>query len=187
MMVEVRWLGRGGQGVVTASRLLGEAALLDGKYAQAFPEFGPERTGAPVLGFTRISDEPIEIHSQIYDPDAIVVIDPGLAKSPDAAKGLKRGGRLILNLTEDPAKVKEEMGLKGARLYALDAKRLSMEVIGRPIYNTTMLGALLKVTGWVSVESAKKVVRERFPGEIGEKNVELMMRARDEVREYWAL
>lgn len=184
MIVEVRWLGRGGQGVVTASRLLGEAALLEGKYAQAFPEFGPERTGAPVLGFTRISDEPIEIHSQVYEPDAVVVIDPGLAKSPDAAKGLRKGGKLILNLTKDPAKVKAEMGLKGVRLYALDAKRLSMEVIGRPIYNTTMLGALLKVTGWVSIESAKKVVRERFPGEMGEKNVELMMRAQDEVREY---
>lgn len=182
--MEVRWLGRGGQGVVTASRLLGEAALLDGKYVQAFPEFGPERTGAPVLGFTRISDEPIEIHSQVYNPDAIVVIDPGLAKSPDAAKGLKRGGKLVLNLTEDPREVKEAMGAKGAKLYALDARKLSLEVLGRPIYNTAMLGALLKATGWVSNESARKVVMERFPGEAGKKNVELMARAQEEVKEY---
>lgn len=179
---EIRWHGRGGQGVVTVSRLLAQAALLEGKYVQAFPEFGPERAGAPVKGFTRISDEPIDLHSQIYEPDIVVVIDPALTRTVNVTEGIVKKGVFLANLKETPPKIKEEIDQAGAYLYLVDATRIALEVIGRPFFNTPMLGALVKSSETVSLESVKKVVTSRFRGGIAERNVSAMERAYKEVK-----
>jgi pyruvate ferredoxin oxidoreductase gamma subunit len=179
---EIRWHGRGGQGVVTVSRLLAQAALLEGKYVQAFPEFGPERAGAPVKGFTRISDEPIDLHSQIYEPDVVVVIDPALTRSVNVTEGIVKKGVFLANLKEAPQKIKEEIDQAGAYIYLVDATRIALDVIGRPFFNTPMLGALVKSTDTVSLNSVIKVVTSRFRGGIAERNVSAMERAYQEVK-----
>jgi len=180
MLIEIRWHGRGGQGIVSVSRLLAEAALLDNKYAQSFPEFGPERSGAPVRGFTRISDEPISIHSQIYNPNIVVVVDPTLLGT-NVTSGLAENGTIIANSERTPSELKKTLAVNNAQVYSVNARRIALDVLGRPIYNTAMLGALIKVKPLTSFESIAKVVRERFPGTLGEKNVEAMKRAHEEV------
>ncbi len=180
MLIEVRWHGRGGQGIVSVSRLLAEAALLDKKHVQSFPEFGPERSGAPVRGFTRISDEPIGIHSQIYNPNVVVIVDPTLVGT-NVSSGLAENGAIIANSERTPEELKKVLGRSDAHVYAVNARRIALDVLGRPIYNTAMLGALLKVKPLTSFESISKVVKERFPGTLGEKNVEAVKRAYEEV------
>jgi len=182
LFVEVRWHGRGGQGIVTVSRLLASAALLDGKYAQAFPEFGPERRGAPVTGYTRISDEPIVIHSQIYNPNIVVVVDPTLIGRVDVVKGLTPKGLVIAHSDKNPEELKRDLGVSDARVYTVNAMRIALDILGRPIYNTAMLGALLRAAPLAKMESLFKVVAERFPGTIGEKNIAVIKRAYEEVR-----
>jgi len=179
---EVRWHGRGGQGVVTVSQLLASAALLEGKYVQAFPEFGPERSGAPILGFTRVSDAPIEVHSQVYTPDVVVVLDPTLLKNIDVTKGLKKGGKLIVNTQLSPKELREQIKGNDVEVYTVDGTRIALDVIGRPIFNTTMLGALIKATNLTSLDSVLKVTSERFTGSIAEKNVAVIKRAAEEVK-----
>lgn len=181
MFIEIRWHGRGGQGVVTASRILAEAALLDGRYVQAFPEFGPERTGAPVRGFTRISDKPIDLHSQVYNPDVVAVIDPTVL-SPKVYGDLREGGKLIVNSGKTPEELTREIGNSRLKLYTVNATRIALDVLGRPIYNTPILGALIKATEAASLDSVIKAVSQRFPGAVGEKNVKAIIRAHDEVR-----
>jgi len=180
MLFEIRWHGRGGQGIVSVSRLLAEAALLDKKYVQAFPEFGPERSGAPVRGFTRISDEPISIHSQIYNPNIVVVVDPTLIGT-NVTSGLAENGTIVANTERTPDELKEILSVRDVRVYSVNARRIALDVLGRPIYNTAMLGALIKVAPLTSFELISKVVRQRFPGSLGEKNVEVMKRAYEEV------
>jgi len=180
MLIEIRWHGRGGQGIVSVSRLLAEAALLDKKFVQSFPEFGPERSGAPVRGFTRISDEPISIHSQIYSPNVVVVVDPTLLGT-NVASGLAENGAIIANSERAPGELKKTFAVENARVYSVNARRIALDVLGRPIYNTAMLGALLKIKPLTSFESITQVVRARFPGTLGEKNVEAMKRAYEEV------
>jgi pyruvate ferredoxin oxidoreductase gamma subunit len=180
LLVEIRWHGRGGQGIVSVSRLLAEAALLDNKYVQSFPEFGPERSGAPVRGFTRISDEPISIHSQIYNPNIVVVVDPTLI-SAHVAGGLAKDGTILANTEMTHGELSKTLGVREAHVYVVNAKRIALDVLGRPIYNTAMLGALLKVAPLASFESVSKVVLQRFPGTLGEKNVQAMKRAYTEV------
>lgn len=182
MLIEVRWHGRGGQGVVTVSRLLAHAALLDGKYAQAFPEFGPERAGAPVTGFTRISDEPIMIHSRIYTPNVVVLIDPTLLGKVNVTEGLVKGGLLVMNTEQKPEDLKKTLKVEDVKVYTVNATRIALDILGRPIYNTAMLGALVKVAPLASMDSLMKVVKERFPGTIGEKNIAVMKRAYEEVK-----
>ncbi len=179
---EIRWHGRGGQGVVTASQLLAQAALLEGKHIQAFPEFGPERTGAPILGFTRISDASIDVHSQVYEPDAVVVLDPTLLKNVPVTEGLKKGGKLVVNTDLSPKELKTQLNGEGIRVFTVNATRISLDVIGRPIFNTAMLGALVKTTDVVSLNSVIKVTSERFAGSIGEKNIAAVKRAFAEVQ-----
>jgi len=181
MLIEIRWHGRGGQGIVSVSRLLAEAALLDKKFVQSFPEFGPERSGAPVRGFTRISDDPISIHSQIYNPDVVVVVDPTLLVTNNVTSGLAENGALIANSERTPNELEKTLAVHNARVYSVNARRIALDVLGRPIYNTAMLGALLKVKPLTSFESITQVVRARFPGTLGEKNVEAMKRAYEEV------
>jgi len=180
LLVEVRWHGRGGQGIVTVSRLLAHAALLDGKYVQAFPEFGPERRGAPVTGYTRISDEPISIHSHIYNPSIVVIVDPTLIGQIDVTKGLVEDGTIVANTEKTPRELKESLNVEKAKVYTVNATRIALDVLGRPIYNTAMLGALVKASPLVTLESLNKAVTERFPGAIGEKNVAVIKRAYEE-------
>lgn len=179
-ILEVRWHGRGGQGAWTASELLARAAIYEEKYVQSFPEFGPERSGAPVRGFTRISDESISIHSQIYNPNIVVVVDPTLLNA-SVASGLTQNGILVANSERTPEDLKKILSINDARVYAVNASRIALDTLGRPIYNTAMLGALIKVAPVTSFESAAKVVRERFPGTLGERNVDAMKKAYEEV------
>jgi len=180
LLVEVRWHGRGGQGIVTVSRLLAQAALLDGKYVQAFPEFGPERRGAPVTGYTRISDEPISIHCHIYNPNIVVIVDPTLIGKIDVTKGLVEDGMIVANSEKNPRELKESLRTEKAKVYTVNATRIALDVLGRPIYNTAMLGALVKASPLVTLESLSKVVAERFPGVIGEKNIAIIKRSYEE-------
>ncbi len=181
MLNEIRWHGRGGQGVVTASRMLAQAALLEGKFVQAFPEFGPERTGAPILGFTRISDERIRIHSHVYTPNLVVVLDPTLLESVDVTAGLVKSGQLVVNSGKTPDQIKSELEATTARAFTVDATRISLEILGRAITNTAMLGAAIRAVPMANLESVRKAVRERFTGELGDRNVKAIERAYNEV------
>lgn len=163
-MVEIRFHGRGGQGAVTAARLLAEAAFLEGKYCQAFPFFGAERRGAPVVAFARIDDKPIRTRAQIYEPNHVVVLDPTVLGAVNVISGLKRGGVAVINARETPET------LKGTRVALVDATSIALETLGLPITGTAMLGALAKATGVVSLDSVAKVMEKRFKGKLAEKN-----------------
>jgi len=181
-LTEIRWHGRGGQGVVTASVLLAQAALLEGKHVQAFPEFGPERMGAPIRAFTRISDQPIYIHSAIYRPDAVVVIDPTLLGQVPVLDGLKSDGFLLINSEEDAQRLKEELDAHKFKVYTVNATRIALDEIGRAFFNTPMLGSLVRVLGTPSLDSLVSVTKERFPEGIREKNIRAIKRAYEEVK-----
>lgn len=185
MMIEVRWHGRGGQGAWTASNLLAMAVALAGKHAQSFPAFGPERSGAPVLAFTRISDEPIEIHSMIYSPDIVVVLDPTLLASVNVASGLKKGGLIVVNYEGDADKLYKLLGVQRGeyRVWTTPASKLALEILKRNITNTAMIGALVKASNIVDLERVFEAIKERFPGPIAEKNMELVKRSYEEARE----
>lgn len=184
MLTEVRWHGRGGQGIVTISRLLAEAALMEGKHVQSFPEFGPERTGAPIKGFTRIGDELIGIHSQVYTPNIVVVLDPTLLKNIDVKEGLVKGGKILLNTEKHSEEIREELKIDDAKVYIVNARRIALDLLGRPIYNTAMLGALIRVSNLAALDSVKEVTLKRFRGSVGEKNVKVIERAYEEVSSY---
>lgn len=167
-MIEIRLHGRGGQGAVTSAELLAQAAIAKGKYAQAFPSFGPERRGAPVAAFVRISDEPIKTREKIYEPDVVVVLDASVLQFVNVADGLKDGGVMILNeeVCEDTCKA--NYGFSG-RLALVDANKIAKEVLGVPITNTTMLGAILKATGVMEPSDMADALDHRF-GKIAAKN-----------------
>ena len=184
--IEIRWHGRGGQGVWTASNILAEAAIREGKHAQSFPTFGPERMGAPIMAFTRISDEAIEVHSGIYEPDTVIVLDPTLLGAIDVLEGLKKDGLLVLNYKSSD--VKELSQLVGADLrdyktYVVSATEIAIKTLGRGITNTAMLGALVKAVPLVKLETIFEVVKERFRGPIAEKNIEVIKEAYEETKE----
>jgi len=173
--LEVRWHGRGGMGAVTAAELVARAAISEGKYAQSFPSFGPERRGAPVLAFLRISDEFIRIRTNIYEPDVVVVLDPGLLSIVDVTSGLKEEGKIIINSRKSPEQLKSEFGYKWP-VAAINARKIARETIRLPITNTTMMGAFLKVTEAVKADSLVEQLQERF-GKRAEGNIEAMRRA----------
>lgn len=176
MMIEIRWHGRGGQGVWTASNLLAVSASSEGKYVQSFPAFGPERSGAPVLAFTRISDEPIDIHSMIYEPDVVVVLDETLV-SPNIVKGLKKKGVVITNFTGTKDELLGKLGGGDYTMYVCPASKLALEILGRGITNTAMVGAFLKAVNIVKLETVIENVRKWFKPGVAEKNVELVRKA----------
>jgi len=164
---------------VTSAELLAKAAIAEGKWAHAFPSFGPERRGAPVLAFTRISSgEPIRIRAEITQPNVVVVLDPGLLGIVNVAAGLREGGVVIINSTKTPEHIREEFKIS-APLAVVDATRIARELLGQPITNTTMVGALVMATGVVKLESLLEPLRDRF-GKIAEKNIAAMRRAYDE-------
>jgi len=179
---EIRWHGRGGQGAWTASELLAKAAVHEEKHIQSFPEFGPERMGAPLQAFTRISDEPINLHCAIYTPHVAVVLDPTLLKTVPVAEGLPEDGILIVNTRESPAEVRERLNLTGRKVWTLPATDIAVKTLGQPITNTAMLGAVARATGIVTLESLEKVINERFPLKIAEKNFEAVKEAYKEAR-----
>jgi 2-oxoacid:acceptor oxidoreductase gamma subunit (pyruvate/2-ketoisovalerate family) len=181
-IIEVRWHGRGGQGAWTASELLARAAVYEGKYIQSFPEFGPERMGAPVAAFTRISTEPIKIHCAVYNPDVVVVLDPTLLKAVPVTEGLGGKGKLIINSKDSPAEVKQRLNGDNIEVWTVPAIEIAIKILGLPITSTAMLGAVARATGVVSLESIKKTVKERFRSDIAEKNFAVIEEAYKEVR-----
>lgn len=160
-MIELRIHGRGGQGAVTASQILAIAAFHDGKQSQAFPNFGVERRGAPATAFVRIDDKPINIRCHVYNPDMVLVLDASLIDVVKVTEGLKDGGTLIVNSNKSP----KELGVKGNfKIFTSDATSVAMEILGKNIVNTALLGAFAKVTGLISIEALYKGVEEIFEG-----------------------
>ena len=174
-MIEIRFHGRGGQGAVTSAELLALAAIGEGKYAQAFPSFGPERRGAPVVAFCRIDNERIRIRANIYEPDIVVVLDASLLAIVNVAAGLKGKGIVVTTSTDAPEKVKEILGIKN-QIAVVDAVKIAREILGLPITNTTLLGSLVRASGLVKKESFIPPLKERF-GRIAEKNLSAFERA----------
>jgi len=179
---EVRFHGRGGQGAWTASLLLAQAGLNEEKNIQSFPAFGPERAGAPITAFTRISDEQIKIHSSIYEPDVVVVLDPTLL-GPAVADGIQSYTKLIVNTDKTADEVLGILGLEDVETWTVDATTLAIDVLGRPITNTAMLGSVVKATDVVKLDSMVDVVKDRFEGKISELNAELVKKAYEEVKQ----
>lgn len=171
-MIEIRFHGRGGQGAVTAAEILAKAAFEDGKYSQAFPFFGVERRGAPVMAFTRIDSEPIEVRYQIYEPDYVLVLDDGLLNVVDVYSGVHTDGEVIINTTK-------ELTSQKVSVFDIDATGIALDKLGRNIVNTIILGCFAKRTGAVSIDSIIKVIKKTFPGKIGEKNAEAAKMAYD--------
>ncbi|MEM3378494.1 MAG: 2-oxoacid:acceptor oxidoreductase family protein [Candidatus Bathyarchaeia archaeon] len=182
-MLEFRWHGRGGQGAWTASELLARAAIYEDKYIQSFPEFGPERMGAPVTAFTRISTEPIRLHCSIYEPDVVAVLDPTLLKTVPVVAGLKEDGIVIVNSADEPAKVKKSLKLEKGQVWAVPATEIALKILGMPIMNTAMLGAAARATSIVALESIEKTVKERFRADVAEKNFAVIKEAFKEAKQ----
>jgi pyruvate ferredoxin oxidoreductase gamma subunit len=180
-LVEIRWHGRGGQGAVTSAELLAQAAISEGKYAQAFPSFGPERRGAPVQAFNRIDvREPVRIRADVTDPDIVVVLDPSLLEKVNVTSGLKKDGLVIINTMRTAKEIKSAFGIKNP-VAIVDATKIAREKLGVPIVNTTMLGAVIRATGVVNKESVKAPLEKRF-GRLGERNIDAMNTAYKEVK-----
>ncbi len=179
-MLEIRWHGRGGQGAVTSVELFALSAIGEGKFAQGFPSFGTERRGAPVTGFNRVDDKQIKIRSGIYHPDIVVVLDASLVSLVDVAEGLKPEGTLIVNSTKSLEELKKDIRFDG-KIATVDATGIAWQELGVPITNTTMLGALVKISGTVKIESLEGPIKERF-GRIAGKNIAASKSAYDQVR-----
>jgi len=171
--------------VVTAAKLLAESALEQDKYFQAMPEYGAERMGAPIQAFTRISDEPITLHCNITDPNIIVVLDETLLGSINVADGLTDDGVILINSDSQPKKVREDLKLSKGKVYTVNATQIAKETIGRPIPNTPMLGALIKITGIINLDNVlehlKKSFGKKFSQDIIDANINAVKRAYQEV------
>lgn len=168
-LVEIRWHGRGGQGAKTASLLLADAAFNTGKYIQGFPEYGPERMGAPITAYNRISDQPIRIHSNIYEPDYVVVVDDTLLESVDVTSGLKETGAIVINTTKDGEYLKKVLKGYQGKIYTIDARTVSMETLGKYFPNTPMLAAIVKVSGIMKEEEFLEDMKGSFKHKFAKK------------------
>ncbi|MCL4424487.1 MAG: 2-oxoacid:acceptor oxidoreductase family protein [Firmicutes bacterium] len=186
--VEIRWHARGGQGAKTAALLLAEAAAAAGLQIQGFPEYGPERMGAPMLAFNRISHEKISIHSGVENPDIVMVLDPSLIGKTGITDGVSEEGVVIINTPKTPREMRQRLGITYGRVYTLDANQIALETIGRAIPNTPMMGALIKVAGIMDfprfLEVMKEQLQEKFRSkrEVIEGNVKAIERAYQEVQ-----
>ncbi|HHY18846.1 MAG TPA: pyruvate synthase [Firmicutes bacterium] len=189
-ILEIRWHGRGGQGAKTAALLMGESAAEAGKYVQAFPEYGPERMGAPVTAYNRISDNPIRLHCSVENPKYVIVLDPTFFGAVDFTSGIKDGGAILINTPESPAEWKEKLAITGKdiRIYTVDASKISKEEVGGNFPNTPMLGALIKVTGVLPEDEAldaigsKLAVKFRNKPELVDRNLKAIKRSFEEVQ-----
>lgn len=185
-ITEIRWHGRGGQGAKTASFLLAESLIDQGKFAQGFPDYGPERMGAPIRGYNRISDEPVRLHCDVASPGIVVVLDPTLIGTDDITGGLLADGTVLVNSPRGADEIRRELGLQGGNVFTVNATGIALEEIGRPIPNLPMIGALLKITELADIDSMTSIVRKKFEGkfskQIIEGNVKAMKRAYEEVK-----
>lgn len=179
-MLEIRWHGRGGQGAVTAAEILATAVINEGKFAQAFAAFGPERRGAPVLAFTRVDDNEILLRTQIYEPDVIVVLDQNLSEVIDVGEGLKDRGIVVLNSLSDPSRFSTRF-LNARRIATVDATGIAIRELGTPITNTAILGALVRATEIVKIKTLEEIFKERFK-EYAEKNIAAVRAAYQETK-----
>ena len=188
-LIEIRWHGRGGQGTKTASLLLADAAFNTGKYIQGFPEYGPERMGAPITAYNRISDNPITVHSNIYEPDYVVVVDDTLLETVDVTAGLKADGAIVINTTKSSDYLKSVLKGYQGKVYTIDARKVSTEALGRYFPNTPMLAAIVKVTGIMNDEDFLKDMEGSFKHKFAKKpevidgNMKALEMALKEVKE----
>ncbi len=184
--IEIRWHARGGQGAKTAATFLAEAAIQDGKYSQGFPDYGPERMGAPIRGFTRISERPVRLHCAIEEPDIVVVLDDTLLDTVNVCEGLPETGTIIVNTNKDAAEIRSRIKWNGEKLYLVNASEIALEELGRPIPNTPMLGALVKacdmITLDVLLEDITKKFSKKFKKQIVDGNLRAIKRAYKEVK-----
>ena len=187
-MIEIRWHGRGGQGAKTASLLLADAAFNTGKYIQGFPEYGPERMGAPITAYNRISDTPIRIHSNIYEPDYVVVVDDSLIGAVDVTSGLKNNGAIVINTNEDIDSLRKKLNGFSGKIYTIDASKISLECLKANFPNTAMLAAVVNITKIMSKEELVDNMKDAFSHkfakkpEVIEPNMEALLRGYDEIK-----
>ena len=168
-LIEIRWHGRGGQGAKTASLLLADAAFNTGKYIQGFPEYGPERMGAPITAYNRISTKPITIHSNIYEPDYVVVVDDSLLETVNVTAGLKKTGAIVINTTKEGEEIKKHLNGYEGEIYTIDARKISEETLGRYFPNTPMLAAIVKVSKIMQDEDFLEDMKESFKHKFAKK------------------
>ena len=168
-LIEIRWHGRGGQGAKTASLLLADAAFNTGKYIQGFPEYGPERMGAPITAYNRISDKPITVHSNIYEPDYVVVVDDTLLDVVPVTDGLKETGAIVINTTKSPEIIKKSLNGYTGAVYTIDARKISIETLGKYFPNTPMLAAIVKVSKIMTDEAFLEDMKGSFKHKFAKK------------------
>ena len=186
-MIEIRWHGRGGQGAKTASLLLADAAFNTEKFIQGFPEYGPERMGAPITAYNRISDTPIRVHSNIYEPDYVVVVDDTLLEAVDVTNGLKAEGGILINTSKQPEELRQYLKGYTGKIYTIDATKISMDCLKANFPNTAMLSAIVRITGVMTKEELLKDMEGSFKHKFARKpeviapNMEIIERAYDEV------
>jgi pyruvate ferredoxin oxidoreductase gamma subunit len=185
-LTEIRWHGRGGQGAVTAAKMVAELALGEGKFFQAFPEYGPERSGAPIVAFTRVSDAPIQVYSGVEHPQIVVVLDSSLLAIVDVTRGAPEEAIVLVNSERSPSQLRKDYGFEGHRLFTIAATRIAVETIKRPIPNTPMVGALTRITGLFNIDDVVEFLREdfgkKFPPKVVEGNIAAIMRSYEEVQ-----
>ncbi len=185
-LTEIRWHGRGGQGAVTAAKMVAELALGQKKYFQAFPEYGPERSGAPIVAFTRVSDEPIQVYAGVEHPQIVVVLDPSLLGIVNVTKGAPDDAIVLVNSEMSPAELRKHYHLEGFEYYTIAATRIATETIKRPIPNTPMVGALTRITGLFPIEEVVAFLRvdfgKKFPPKVVEGNINAITRSYEEVK-----
>lgn len=188
-MIEIRWHGRGGQGAKTASLLLADIAFNTGKYIQGFPEYGPERMGAPLTAYNRIDDEVIRIHSNVYEPDYVVVVDDTLIGAVDVTYGLKNTGAILVNTNIDGEKIRKKLNGYNGKIYTIDASKIALETIGKNFPNTALLAAVIKITNLMSKEELEKHMLDSFKHKFAKKpdviepNMQAVIRAYTEAKE----
>lgn len=187
-VVEIRWHGRGGQGAKTASLLLADAAFNTGKYIQGFPEYGPERMGAPITAYNRISDERVTVHSNIYEPNYVVVVDETLIGSVNVTAGLQENGAIIVNTQKSPEQIREKLNGYQGKICTVDARTISIDALGKYFPNTPMLAAVVKVSGIMDEDAFVKDMEESFAHKFASKpqviegNMQALKRALTEVK-----
>ncbi len=188
MLIEIRWHGRGGQGTVTAAKVFADACLSKGRYVQAFPEYGPERSGAPLRAYNRISDEELKLYCPVTRPNIVVVADPTLVDTINVTEGAEDSAKFLINTSLPPEEIKKKVKLSpGQKLYIVDATRIALENIGRPLPNAPLVGALAKISGLIDLETVLEDVKKSFGKKFSQKiidgNLEATKKGYEEVKE----
>lgn len=185
-MTEIRWHARAGQGAVTAAKVLAEASMAEGGNVQAFPEYGPERMGAPLRAYNRLSDKPLTMHCQVTNPNVVIVVDPSLIETLDVTEGTPEDAVFLINTTHTPEEMATKLGRPAEKVFTVDATQISIDCLGRPIPNTPLLGALVRATGLVKLETLvtdlAKTLGKKFPEKIVQGNTASVERAYKEVK-----